>query len=135
MMHMNAGRNADKGFTLVELMITVVIIGILASIVMPSYQDYLRKGRRAAAQAVLMDVAQKQQQYLLDSRSFASDLSTLNVSTPDDVTKYYTITLEVGDATPPTFTATATPNSGTDQASDPTLAIDNTGKKTPADKW
>lgn len=131
MMH----KNINKGFTLVELMVAVVIIGILASIVVPSYQDYLRKGRRAAAQAVLMDVAQKQQQYLLDARSYAADLSTLNISVPADVTKYYTITLAVGDGAPPTFTATATPDSGTDQASDPTLTIDNTGKKTPADKW
>ena len=128
-------RSTSKGFTLVELMVAVVIIGILASIVVPSYQDYLRKGRRAAAQAVLMDVAQKQQQYLLDARSYAADLSTLNISVPADVTKYYTITLAVGDGAPPTFTATATPNSGTAQASDPTLTIDNTGKKTPADKW
>lgn len=128
-------RSTSKGFTLVELMVAVVIIGILASIVVPSYQDYLRKGRRAAAQAVMMDVAQKQQQYLLDARSYAADLSTLNISVPADVTKYYTITLAVGDGAPPTFTATATPNSGTDQASDPTLTIDNTGKKTPADKW
>ena len=128
-------KNINKGFTLVELMVAVVIIGILASIVVPSYQDFLRKGRRAAAQAVLMDVAQKQQQYLLDARSYAADLSTLNISVPADVTKYYTITLAVGDGAPPTFTATATPNSGTDQASDPTLTIDNTGKKTPADKW
>ncbi len=128
-------KNINKGFTLVELMVAVVIIGILASIVVPSYQDFLRKGRRAAAQAVLMDVAQKQQQYLLDARSYAADLSTLNISVPADVTKYYTITLAVGDGAPPTFTATATPDSGTDQASDPTLTIDNTGKKTPADKW
>lgn len=128
-------KNFNKGFTLVELMVTVVIIGILASIVLPSYQDYLRKGRRAAAQAVLMDVAQKQQQYLLDARSYASDLTTLNISVPADVSKYYAITLAVGGGAPPTFTATATPNSGTDQASDPTLTIDNTGAKTPADKW
>ncbi len=130
-----AHRKTNEGFTLVELMVTIVIIGILATIVLPSYQDYLRKGRRVAAQAVLMDVAQKQQQYLLDSRSYASDLTTLNVSTPDDVAKYYTISLAADNGTPPTFTVTAKPNSGTDQASDPTLTIDNTGKKTPADKW
>lgn len=125
----------NKGFTLVELMVAVAILGILASIVLPSYQDYLRKGRRSAAQSVLMDVAQKQQQYLLDSRSYASDLSTLNITVPSDVSKYYAITLTAADGAPPTFTATATPKSGTDQASDPTLTIDNTGKKAPADKW
>lgn len=125
----------NKGFTLVELMVAVAILGILASIVLPSYQDYLRKGRRSAAQSVLMDVAQKQQQYLLDSRSYASDLSALNITVPSDVSKYYTITLTAANGAPPTFTATATPNSGTDQASDSTLTIDNTGKKAPADKW
>lgn len=128
-------RGAGKGFTLVELMVVIAVIGILASIVVPSYQDYLRKGRRAAAQSLLMDVAQKQQQYLLDSRSYAADLTTLKVTTPDDVANYYTITMDVGNGAPPSFTVTATPNSGTDQASDPTLTIDNTGKKTPGDKW
>lgn len=91
----------NKGFTLVELMVAVAILGILASIVLPSYQDYLRKGRRSAAQSVLMDVAQKQQQYLLDSRSYASDLSTLNITVPSDVSKYYAITLTAADGLPP----------------------------------
>lgn len=123
------------GFTLVELVVAVAIIGLLASIAFPNYLEYVKKGRRAAAQSHLMDVAQRQQQYLLDTRSYAADLTTLDVTTPSDVSSYYTITLTVGDGAPPSFTATATPVSGSAQASDPTLTLTNTGAKTPADKW
>lgn len=125
----------QAGFTLVELMVTVAIIGILASIAFPSYQEYLKKGRRAAAQSHMMDIAQRQQQYLIDTRSYASSLSDLNLTTPADVSTYYTIEIEVGEDPPPSFTVTATAISGTAQAGDPTLTIDNAGAKTPAGKW
>jgi len=124
-----------SGFTLIELVVAIAIIGILASIALPNYLEYTKKGRRAAAQSHLMDVAQRQQQYLLDARSYAADLSTLSVTTPSDVSAYYTITMEAADATPPTFKVTATPISGSAQAGDPTLTLDNAGVKTPADKW
>lgn len=122
-----------SGFTLVELVVAVAIVGILASIALPNYLEYVKKGRRAAAQSHLMDVAQRQQQYLLDARSYAADLSTLSITTPGDVSSYYTITMEAADATPPTFTVTATPTGA--QAGDATLTLDNAGVKTPADKW
>ena len=125
----------QRGFTLIELMIAVAIIGILAAIAYPSYNNYLMKGRRASAQAHLSDIAQRQQQYLLDARAYAPDLAALNLTTPSDVSAYYSPITIVADNTagaPPSFTVTATPKAGTAQVNDQCgiLGIDNTGSKT-----
>lgn len=123
------------GFTLVELMIAVAVIGILAAIAYPSYQDQVRKGRRASAQSHLMDIAQREQQYLLDARSYANSVAALSLTTPTDVSSYYTISIIVGAGASPTFTAKATPIAGSAQAADGEMTIDNTGTKTPAGYW
>ncbi|MDD2342445.1 MAG: type IV pilin protein [Tolumonas sp.] len=118
-----------RGFTLLELMIAVAVVAILASIAYPSYQSHLISSRRASAQSHLMDIAQREQQYFLDARSYASDLTTLSMTTPSDVSSYYTIAIATSSA-PPTFTVTATPVTGTSQASDGALSINNAGTKT-----
>lgn len=127
-------RSRAGGFTLVELMVTVAIVSILLSIAVPSYSLYMKKSRRGEAETSLMDIAQRQQTYLLDQRAYAPDAATLNTSISVDVTTFYTVTFATG-ATPPTFTITATPKAGTAQAGDPTLTIDNTGAKTPTNVW
>lgn len=124
-----------SGFTLIELMIAVAIVAILSAVAFPSYKTYLVKTRRSAAQGHLLDIAQRQQQYLLDARGYAPDSNTLKLSTPNDVAPYYTIGIASSSGPPPTFTATATPIGGSSQDGDVTLSIDNTGAKTPANTW
>jgi type IV pilus assembly protein PilE len=126
---------ANSGFSLLELMITLLIVTILASIAYPSYQSYLVRNNRAAAQTALMDIAQRQQQYLLDARAYAPDVASLNVLLPANVASNYTVAIALTAGPPPTFTATATPVAGTPQAADGTLSIDQAGAKTPVSKW
>lgn len=127
-----------KGFSLIDVMITVAIVGVLAAIAYPSYQSSVRKSNRAAAESLLSDVAQRQQQYLLDKRSYAADLSTLGVAIPASVLPFYSVTCcgaNVAGA-PPSFTASAAPiGTQTADLSGQSLTIDNTGAKGPTGAW
>lgn len=120
--------NRQKGFSLVELMIVVVIVGILAAVAVPSYQNYIVKSNRAAAQSFMTDVANRQKQYLLDARAYAPDMATLGMTAPSDVSKHYSVTTSTPGGTPPIFTVTATPTSAR-QASDGWLTLDSDGAK------
>lgn len=124
-----------RGFTLLELMITVAVIALLAAIAYPAYTQQLVRSRRAAAQAVLSDLAQREQQYLMDNRSFASLPSDLKLPIPPEVQSFYTLQISVSPSLPPSYTATATPIAGTAQASDGPLTLGSDGTRLPADKW
>ena len=121
--------NRIKGFTLLELLIVVAIAGILASVAYPQYTEYVKRAARSDAMVLLLDAANKQEQYYADNRSYADDLSLINVPSKSE-NGYFTITVEVPD-TGTSFTITATAASGT-VASDTactTFTITDTGIK------
>lgn len=134
-----AGDRAQRGFTLVELMIVVAIVGILALIAVPSYRQHVVKSNRAAAEAFLLSVSNKQEQYMLDARQYAENLGDLKgVAVPPEVSKNYTVSISgVAVAgvlvTPPAYTIIATPTGS--QLDDDTqcgaVSIDQASNKLP----
>jgi type IV pilus assembly protein PilE len=122
-----------RGFSLIELMTVIVIVGVLAAIAWPSYQNYVIRGNRAAAQTFMMTIATRQEQYLLTNRSYSSTIAGLNLTQPTETVGRYTFDIPAGTFTASSFviTATATGN----QLSDGDLTLSSDGTKTPIDKW
>lgn len=120
------------GFTLIELMIVVVIVGILAAVALPSYRDYVIKGNRAAAQQYMLTIANKEEQYLLDNRSYTTTIGSggLGLSTPSDISSLYTFSVGGVTTSPPYYLITGAVVAGSSQASDGNLTLDSTGAKT-----
>ncbi|NRP09310.1 MULTISPECIES: type IV pilin protein [unclassified Marinobacterium] len=84
----------QKGFTLIELMIVVAIIGILASIAYPAYQDYVQQARRTEAMNALSEVRIAQEKWRANHTSFTDDLSGLDVDATTE-SGFYTVSVSV----------------------------------------
>ena len=102
---------ASRGFTLIELMIAVAIIGILAGVVYPSYTDHVRRGRIAAALGELSTVQVRLEQYYQDNRHYGSTATACAVPLP--AVAGFDLACSWGAAaTAQSFVATATGTSG-----------------------
>ena len=130
-----------SGFTLIELMMVVAIVGVLSAIAYPSYQNHIKKARRSEAQQLLLGAANKEEQFILEMRAYTDDFTgspSLNftgggawdcTTTPTECSNaYYDITIAAVAGPPPAFTITAAAK-GT-QEDDGDLSLNSAGTKT-----
>jgi len=120
------------GFTLLEVMITVAVIGILAAVALPSYNDYIRRGQQVEAFNALSDFRAKMEQYYQDNRNYGSGTCASDATASSwngfTATEYFTFACSSPDNTWQTFHIAATGRSG--QVNGDVYAIDQNGNRT-----
>ena len=115
MSHRYTSRNRQRGFTLIELMIVVVIVAVLASIALPAYQNSVRRANRADAKALLAESAQFLESNFTEANRYDEDMAGEDIALPttesprDSSNPMYAISVNASSST---FTLTATPVEG-----------------------
>jgi len=127
----------NRGFTLIELMVVVTIIGILAAIAMPTYQEHVRSGKRAQAKADLSEIAQFMERFYTENNTYAGATRPFSQS-PRETTspKNYDISW-VGTPDASTYRLQAVPTGGMTGDRCGTLTLNQAGAKgaTSSDCW
>ena len=121
------------GFTLVELLITVAIVAILASVAFPAYTDFVTRSNRTEAQRELLRIANLQEQFYIDSRGYTSDMKKLGLGADPFITEngYYSIDAALANGGF-VLTATALEPQKSNDSNCLTLSVSETGQKLPA---
>ncbi|WP_076542951.1 type IV pilin protein [Shewanella sp. UCD-KL21] len=122
----------QQGFTLIEVMITVVIVGILASIAYPSYTSFITKSGRSEGVAAVMRVANLQEQFYFDNRAYATDMTKLGLGANPFISEsgYYSVASTGTDNF--TITATAKGRQATLDSTCTTITLTSAGVKGPS---
>jgi type IV pilus assembly protein PilE len=133
--------NKATGFSLIELMIVVVIVGIIMAISVPSYQGYVLRSHRTDAHSSLLDIAARQERFVAQRNSYTQDIAGgtgLNMGDANSSEGYYTLAVSNAPCTNIancyTIIATAVGSQANDTDCDP-ISYNSAGTKTPADCW
>lgn len=124
----------QRGFTLIELMITLVVVGILAAVAYPSYAEYVVRSKRTEGKAALLDAAQALERHFTNHNTYPASLAAASVRTfsGDNASKaHYTLSIAAGTtgSLASSFTLTATPANGHADPKCGNLSIDQLGRK------